>query len=304
MSDIIELNSIQQIHNALGLPSPEHPLISIIQMNKINYNGGLHDVKIVVNLFHVAFKKGCDGELTYGRNSYDFEDGTLVFTAPGQVLSYDSSEGDSGNPGEGWSLVFHPDLLLRSDLSNRMESYSFFDYDVSEALHISEKELKTLNELLEKIKTEYSQNLDQHSQHLIVANVGLLLDYCLRFYDRQFLTRTNLNADIISKFERLLREYYRTDKVIDLGIPNVHYCSEQLNYSANYLSDLLKKETGKTAKEHIHLYIIEQAKNRLLNSSDSISEIGFSLGFEHAPHFSSLFKAKTGMTPKKFRNLS
>lgn len=273
-------------------------------MDEIHHDGSLHDVKIVVNLFHVAFKKGCSGELSYGRNSYDFEDGTLVFTAPGQVLSYDSTDPDSNNAGEGWSLVFHPDLLLRSDLSKRIESYTFFDYDVSEALHISERELNTLNELLGKIKLEYSQNLDEHSQHLIVSNISLLLDYCRRFYDRQFLTRTNLNADVISKFQRLLRDYYRTDKVIDLGIPNVNYCSQQLNYSANYLSDLLKKETGKTAKEHIHLFIIEQAKNRLLNSNDSISEIGFSLGFEHAPHFSSLFKSKAGVSPKEFRNLN
>jgi AraC-like DNA-binding protein len=175
---------------------------------------------------------------------------------------------------------------------------------VNEALHLSEGELKTIEQLLDKIVQEYSQNLDKHSQNLIISNIELLLDYCTRFYDRQFYTRTNLNTDIVSKFERLLKAYYQTKMVDEAGIPNVQYMARELNFSSNYLSDLLKKETGKTAQEHIHLFVIEKAKNILLNSGNSISEIGYSLGFEYPQHFSKMFKLKTGMSPSEYRNLN
>jgi AraC-like DNA-binding protein len=205
---------------------------------------------------------------------------------------------------EGWTLAFHPDLIRKSNLANKIDTYSFFQYDVNEALHLSDDERKTLEELLDKIEKEYSQNLDRHSQNLIISNIELLLDYCIRFYDRQFYTRSNLNVDVVSRFENLLKDYYKTDKVIDLGIPSVKYCAQELNLSTNYLSDLLKKETGKTAQEHIHLFVIEKAKNYLLNSSNSISEIGYDLGFEYPQHFSNLFKSKTGLSPSEYRNMN
>ena len=195
-------------------------------------------------------------------------------------------------------------MIQKSDLGEKISRYSFFRYDVNEALHLSDEERKTIEELLEKIIKEYSQNLDRHSQHLIISNIELLLDYCLRFYDRQFYTRTNLNTDVVSKFERLLQNYYQTVIALELGIPNVNYCAKELNVSSNYLSDLLKKETGKTTLEHIHLYVIEKAKNNLLNSTNSISNIGYDLGFEYPQHFSNLFKAKTGYSPTDFRNLN
>ncbi|MEO0900441.1 MAG: helix-turn-helix domain-containing protein, partial [Bacteroidota bacterium] len=162
----------------------------------------------------------------------------------------------------------------------------------------------TIEELLDKIIKEYSQNLDRHSQHLIISNIQLLLDYCVRFYDRQFYTRTNVNHDMVSKFERLLKGYYQSEQVVEKGIPTVKYTAQKLHLSPNYLSDLLKKETGKTAQEHIHLYIIERAKNSLLNSSHSVSEIGYSLGFEYPQHFSNLFKSKTGYSPRQYRNMN
>jgi AraC-like DNA-binding protein len=208
------------------------------------------------------------------------------------------------NNDKGWTLAFHPDLISKSKLSDKMDGYSFFYYDVNEALHLSNEELNTIECLLDKIVKEYSQNLDKHSQNLIISNIELLLDYCMRFYDRQFYTRTNLNTDIVSKFERLLKVYYRSDKVQNLGIPTVHFLAKEMSLSSNYLSDLLKKETGKTAQEHIHLFVIEKAKNILLNSNRSISEIGYSLGFEYPQHFSNLFKSKTGISPGKFRNLN
>lgn len=201
-------------------------------------------------------------------------------------------------------MAFHPDLIRKAELGEKIGTYSFFKYDVNEALHLSNDEKTTIEELLEKIVKEYSQNLDKHSQHLIISNIQLLLDYCRRFYDRQFYTRTNINSDMVSRFERLLIEYYQTDKVADLGIPSVSFCASELHLSPNYLSDLLKKETGKTAQEHIHLFIIERAKNNLLNSSHSIGEIGFALGFEYPQHFSNLFKSRTGLSPREYRNMN
>jgi AraC-like DNA-binding protein len=205
---------------------------------------------------------------------------------------------------KGWTLAFHPDLIRKSKLADKINHYSFFNYEVNEALHLSEDERKTIEELLDKIEKEYSQNIDKHSQNLIISNIELLLDYCTRFYDRQFYTRTNINVDFVSKFEKLLKAYYETHMVDEIGLPNVQYLAKKLNFSSNYLSDLLKKETGKTAQEHIHLYVINRAKNSLLNSKSSISEIGYALGFEYPQHFSSLFKSKTGMSPSEYRNLN
>ena len=303
MSNPIVINSIAQAHQALGLPKPQHPLVTLVKTSDAQHGSVFQGSKFVINLYQIILKQiGC-GSLQYGRNSYDYEEGTLVFTAPGQVIGFDD-EFEVGEELGGWTLAFHPDLIRKSDLGDKMTRYTFFDYDVNEALHLSEEERKTIEDLIEKIIKEYSQNLDRHSQHLIISNIQLLLDYCIRYYDRQFYTRANLNSDVVSKFERLLREYYQTEKVIELGIPSVSYCAGELHVSPNYLSDLLKKETGKTAQEHIHLYIIEQAKNSLLNSSHSISEIGFTLGFEYPQHFSNLFKSKTGFSPRKYRNMN
>jgi AraC-like DNA-binding protein len=288
------------------LPSPEHQLVSVIQNCDVKSTGSLEDIKIINNLYTVIFKStnNCSS-FSYGRNTYDYENGTLVFTAPGQVMEFrtEDTEVQQVDP-DGWTLAFHPNLFRKSDLANKINEYSFFYYDSNEALHLSDKERKTIEDLLDKIVQEYSQKLDRHSQHLIVSNIELFLDYCLRFYDRQFFSRTNLNTDTISKFERLLSAYYNSDKVYQIGIPSVEYCAKQLNVSPNYLTDLLKKETGKTTLEHIHLFLIEKAKNSLLNSSNTISEIGYSLGFEYPQHFSNLFKSKTGFSPKEYRNLN
>ena len=303
MSSIHNIDSISQIHLALGLSKPKHPLVSVVQSKEIKTVSEYQDVKIAMNLYQVTLKQGIQGKLKYGRTSYDFQEGTLIFTSPGQILEYENGDNEFDNL-EGWSLVFHPDLIRKSDLARKIDGYSFFDYASNEALHLSDDERTTIEELLDKIVREYSQNLDRHSHHLINSNIEMILDYCLRFYDRQFYTRSNLNSDVISKFERLLKAYYHTGKVHDIGIPTLKYCASEINLSPNYLSDLLKKETGKSAQEHIHLFIIEKAKNSLLNSKNSISEIAYSLGFDYPQHFSSLFKSKTGVSPKEFRNLN
>ena len=304
MSKSYTINSISQAHEAMGLPSPKHPLVSVVQTKDFNAQFDFKGVKVINNLYQITLKHlGC-GNLFYGKNSYDYEQGTLIFTSLGQVTIFEGEMPSENTTNEGWTLAFHPDLIRKSNLATKIQTYSFFNYDVNEALHLSEDEKKTIEELLDKIVKEYSQNLDRHSQNLIISNIELLLDYCTRFYDRQFYTRSNLNVDVISKFEKLLKQYYNTNTNYEIGIPNVKFCAEKLNLSPNYLSDLLKKETGKTAQEHIHLFIIEKAKNKLLSSSDSISEIGYALGFEYPQHFSNLFKAKTGYSPSEYRTLN
>lgn len=298
------INTISQAHQAVGLPAPKHPLVSVVKTADYRPTVDFRGLKVINNLYQITLKQlGC-GNLMYGKNSYDYEQGTLVFTSPGQVTVFEGEMPTDNETDMGWTLAFHPDLIRKSSLADKMRQYSFFNYEVNEALHLSEEELKTIEELLDKIVKEYSQNLDKHSQNLIVSNIELLLDYCTRFYDRQFYTRSNLNLDYVSKFEKLLNRYYETDEVNEKGLPNVQYLARELSFSSNYLSDLLKKETGKTAQEHIHLFVIEKAKNKLLNSKNSISEIGYSLGFEYPQHFSSLFKSKTGYSPSEYRNLN
>jgi len=288
----------------MGLPAPKHPLVSVVQTKDFNTKQDFTGIKIVNNLYQITLKQlGC-GNLYYGKNSYDYEEGTLVFTSPGQVTMFEGEMPTEDDSNAGWILAFHPDLIRKSSLADKMSQYSFFNYEVNEALHLSAEELKTIEDLLDKIVIEYNQNLDKHSQNLIISNIELMLDYCTRFYDRQFYTRSNLNLDYVSKFEKTLKTYFDTGRVHEMGLPNVRFLAQELNFSASYLSDLLKKETGKTAQEHIHLFVIEKAKNKLLNSKNSISEIGYSLGFEYPQHFSNLFKSKTGLSPSEYRNLN
>lgn len=301
---ILNIETISKAHEILGLPKPKHPLVSVVKSADMRPKIDFRGLKIVDHLYQINLKDmGC-GNLYYGKNSYDYEEDTLVFTSPGQVTMFEGETPMEAENTKGWVLAFHPDLIRKSTLASKIDDYSFFNYDVNEALHLSEDELNTIEDLLEKIVKEYSQNLDKHSQNLIVSNIELLLDYCTRFYDRQFYTRSNLNTDIVSNFSRLLKEYYQSEKEMDAGLPNVQYFAHKLNFTSSYLSDLLKKETGKTAKEHIHFYIIDRAKNILLNSGNSISEIGYSLGFDYPQHFSNLFKLKTGMSPSEFRKLN
>ncbi len=306
MKKIIEIKKVSEMHQMGSLPKPKHPLISVIYNKDLKTVSGINGVRIINHLYTVIFKSSdACSSFSYGKSSYDYEEGTLVFTSPGQVMEFENNgaENEQIDP-DGWSLVFHPDIFRNSTLSDKKNKYSFFQYDSNEALHVSEKEKSSLEDLLKKIVQEYSQMLDRHSQNLIISNIELFLDYCLRFYDRQFFSRANLNSDIISKFERFLINYYEANKASHHGIPNVEHCAKQLNLSPNYLSDILKRETGKTALEHIHFFIIERAKDSLLNSSDPISRIAYSLGFEYPQHFSNLFRSKTGFSPKEFRHLN
>ena len=305
MSDIIQFNTISDLHQFLGLGKPKHPLVSVSRIDQEQFSDkAFTNQRYACGLYTIALKEGGSGSYTYGRNSYDFQEGTMIFMAPGQtmqdVVITEILPTESG----GWMLMFHPDLIRKSELGESIDSYTFFNYEIHEALHLSEDEKASATEIIRKIEKEYSQNLDRHSQDLIVLNIRLLLDYCRRYCDRQFFTRTNLNKDVVSKFEHLLKDYYNSDKPDLLGVPSVAYCGEVLNMSPNYLSDLLKKETGRGAQDHIHSFIIERAKTKLLNSSDSVSDVAYDLGFEYPQHFSKVFKNRTGMSPRDYRKVN
>ncbi len=299
MSEIIHVTSIAQANKMFGFLSPKHPLVTIMWAKDMPDFETYFGVKYNTNLFIVSLKDGVQGKLDYGRNSYDFTDGTMVFSKPNQVLSITDKQ--VTKDAKGWMLVFHPDLIRKSELGKTINKYSFFDYELHEALHLSEDEKVILTDLVLKIETEINQNIDKHSQKLIISTIELLLDYCNRYYDRQFYIRTNLHQDHISDFETFLKDYFLSNKPTELGLPSVKYCGEQLNMSPNYLSDLLKKETGKSAKDHIYAIIINIAKNKLLNSTQNISEIAYDLGFDYPQHFSKLFKKQTGISPIKYR---
>ena len=302
MDDIFQIETIADMHKVFGLEKPKHPLVSVIRFNNADIKEEYHHVRCVFGMYCISLKNEAIGSMQYGRNSYDFQDGSMLFMKPGQVLTYDGHQSTAEDPG--WALLFHPDLLRRSTLGNTISNYSYFSYELNEALHISDDEKQSLNELIEKIEKEYQQNIDRHSQKLIISNIELLLDYCTRYYDRQFYTRTNLNKDVLVSFESLLNNYYREDKQHNQGIPTVTFCGQELNMSPKYLSDLLKKETGKNAKTHLDDFVMNRAKNLLLSSTDTVSEIAFDLGYEYSQHFSKTFKAKIGMSPGEYRSLN
>lgn len=300
MKDFIKIETISEIHQFLGLAKPKHPLVSVYRIGDALNNLGVDNFRYSIGLYQISLKDNCALTIiNYGRNSYDYQDGTLIFTAPNQVMEFKKAEKAEVN--HGWTLAFHPDLIRKSALGKKIEHYSFFSYASNEALHLSDEERKTVADIAEKIEKEYSNNIDTHSQTLIISNLELLLNYCTRFYDRQFYTRTNLNQDIASDFEHLLKDYYNQEKQLKLGIPTVKFCANEMNMSPGYLSDLLRKETGKNTQEHIHNYIIEKAKNNLLNSKDSASEIAYALGFEYPQYFSKMFKKNTSMSPIEYR---
>ncbi len=302
MNEIFHIKTISEMHDVFGLPKPKHPLVSIIQFKNAQIKPEYHHIRCSFGMYCIAQKNETDGSMGYGRNSYDFQEGSMLFIKPGQVLSYDGHQSSAEDPG--WALLFHPDLIRKSELGKTIENYSFFSYDITEALHLSDEEKQSLDELVVKIEKEYQQNIDRHSQKLIISNIELLLDYCTRYYDRQFYTRSNLNKDVLAKFENLLRHYYSDKNQFTKGIPSVNYCGKELNMSPKYLSDLLKKETGRNAKTHIDDFLINKAKNHLLRSTEPVSEIAYTLGFEYSQHFSKIFKAKTGMSPSEYRNLN
>jgi AraC-like DNA-binding protein len=301
MDDILHIETISELNAIMGQEEPKHPLIGVIDFSKMDFSAH-RSIKISTGFYTVMQKNLCPGALRYGRNYYDFQEGSLFFMGPNQVVAMEDP--DETQDVYGWGLVFHPELIRGTSLGTKMKDYSFFSYSVYEALHLSEQEKTKLTEIVRDIETELNQNIDQHSKTLIVSTLELLLNYCNRYYDRQFITRTETNKDIVTDFEGQLHGYFESAVLQELGFPSVKYFAEQLHLSPNYLSDLLKKETGKNGTEHIQLHVIELAKDKLLGSTVSVSEIAYELGFEYPQYFSKMFKKNTGMTPAEYRNLN
>lgn len=297
-AESIHIESISQLHDLAKLPKPTHPLISIIDVSEWEMGEEVVGLQLSSELYSIALKdKSCG--ILYGRNTYDFGEGVLIFTGPNQVVTGVKPQ----KKGEinGWMIQFHPDLIRNTHLGDIIDQYSFFSYDVHEALHLSEQEQATITDCIEKINVETTQRIDNLSQRVIVSNLELLLNYCMRYYERQFNTRTATNKDIVSKISSELKSYYRQNKIELLGAPTIQMLAEAVHLSPSYLSDLLRKETGRSAKDHINDFLIEKAKDLLLTTNNSVSEIAYQLGFNYPHYFSRVFKAKTGKTPNSFR---
>ena len=296
--EVLRVKSITQLHDILGFDKPKHPLISVMDVKDLQHDPELVGVKWAADFYLISMKER-DCGMTYGRNYYDFEEGTMIFTAPGQVLS--STNDSKPEDNKGWMLFFHPDLIRKTSLGEQIDDYSFFSYEANEALHLSDQEKKIIYDCVRNIELEYNTSIDEHSQGLFVSNLELILNYCNRFYNRQFHTRSTQHKDVVTEFEKHLKNYFKSEDLANLGQPSVQYFAELANLSPNYLSDLLKKETGKNIKEYINEAVIHHAKTLLLNSSQSISQIAYELGFNYPHYFSRMFKAQTGFTPAKYR---
>lgn len=303
MTGIYQFDTIAS-YNALNNHETLHPLISVIDFNKAKPRSwdGNKSVKINYGFYAIFIKDVKCGDLKYGCNYYDYQEGTLVFVAPGQVMEIET-DGQVYQP-KGYALVFHPDMLHGTTLANTIQDYHFFGYNTNEALHLSERERQVILDCFSKINFELHQSIDKHSKKLICSNLELLLNYCVRFYDRQFTTRDNINKGILGKFETVLNTYFTADKIHEIGLPSVALCADALHLSANYFGDLIKKETGKSAKEYIQTKIIDVAKNKMFDQDATINEIAYKLGFKYPQHFTRMFKNETGYTPSEFRALN
>jgi AraC family transcriptional regulator, transcriptional activator of pobA len=298
MDEFIKQESVYQFNSIRGQETL-HPLVSVLDQSK---SKPVPAARFYSGLYIIFLKDIKCGEMSYGRNNYDYQEGTLVFISPGQV--WGTEEKMKTIQPKGWALAFHPDLIRGTSLGKRIRDYNFFSYYVNEALHLSERERQIILESLNKILYELEHAIDKHSKTLIVSNIELFLNYCVRFYDRQFITRDNIHKDILVRFEATLDDYFQSDKPHTIGLLSVKYCAEKLFLSPNYLGDLIKKETGKSAQEHIQLKLMEIAKEKFFDTSKSIGEIAYDLGFKHPGHFSRMFKNETGHTPNEFRSIN
>ena len=293
--------TITEYHRMLGLPAPEHPLISVINLESVKYSPPPEGINVVFNFYSISLKRTPNTRYKYGQQEYDFDEGVMFFMSPGQVFGVKNDQ-EAVLQRRGWSLLFHPDFLWNTPLAKTIRRYGFFDYSVNEALHLSEKEETTIISLIENIEQEYRSNIDNFSQSVIASQVELLLNYSDRFYHRQFINRKKASSELLIKLEDTLNEYFDGQNDSQQGLPTVKYVAGKLNVSPNYLSDLLRTLTGQNAQQHIHNKLIEKAKESLSTTSLSVGEIAYRLGFEHPQSFNKLFKNKTSVSPLEFRN--
>lgn len=296
METIIHLDTVDKYNQLYGLETL-HPLVSVVDLTRASK--GANHIQMDYGLYALFLKGGKECDIKYGRCSYDYQQGTIVSFAPGQIIEVNMIENEV-RP-KVYGLIFHPDLIRGTSLGQNIKSYGFFSYAVHEALHLSERERSVIMDCLAKIQSELEHGIDKHSKQLISMNIELLLNYCMRFYERQFITREDVSRDILQQFESHIDTYFYNKQSQDRGLPSVKYFADSVHLSANYFGDLIKKETGKSAQEYIHFKLIEHAKDLIIQSSKTMSEIAYELGFAYPQHFGRLFKKQTGMTPNEFR---
>jgi len=295
-------NSLSEAHNALGLPKPKHPLVSLVNSTiapkPVPSAPGSH----VLNFYKIAFKPKRSGRLKYGQGYYDFDEGGLFFAAPNQIIGNHNEGGDVTGTCSLYTVLFHPDFLLGHPLAKKIKQYGFFSYSAHEVLHLSESEKEMIISIFKMIESELDGRIDDFSQDVVISQLELLLTYANRFYKRQFITRKAASNDVLEKLEDILNEYFESDQSSTQGIPSVQYLADRLNTSPGYLSDMLRVLTGKSAQQHIHDKLIEKAKEMLSTTNLTVGEVAYALGFEHSQSFSKLFKTKTKFSPVEFRH--
>jgi AraC family transcriptional activator of pobA len=290
-------NSISELHRALGLPKPLHPLISLVDYSNIKADTTELEKGILFNFYKISYKKNYTGKVRYGQSYYDFDEGGLSFVSPNQVISVSDDEGDYG----GYTLLVHPDFIRTFPLGKKIKDYGFFSYTVAEALFLSEKEKEIIIGLFKNIEAELESAIDLFSQEVVVSQLELLLSYSKRFYNRQFITRKSASNDLLAKAEELMDNYFQVELALLKGLPSVQEIADELNVSTHYLSDMLRSLTGQNTQQHIHRRLIDKAKELLSTTNRSVAEIAYQLGFEHPQSFNKLFKSKTKVSPMEFR---
>ncbi|MBU2940803.1 AraC family transcriptional regulator [Lacinutrix sp. C3R15] len=300
MKTIHQFKSISEFHNYSNLPKPEHPLISLVDYSKVNYPTDSDKIKWMQDFYSIGLKRNVSEKFNYGQQKYDFDEGVFSFIAPKQMLTITINQNIKVNA-SGWLLLIHPDFFWNTPLAKSIKKYDFFGYAVNEALFLSEKEEHIIIDILKNIQREYQSNIDKFSQNIIISQIELLLNYAERYYERQFITRKISNHQILIKLEQILNNYFNNSETLMNGIPTVIQIANDLNLSPNYLSSLLKINSGQSTQQHIQNKIIEKAKEKLSTTELSVSEIAFELGFEYPASFSKLFKSKTNVSPIAFR---
>lgn len=293
--NIIKLEQVQDYNRLLGVETL-HPLVSMTDLSQLK---SIKHCRKNFGFYCVFFKELDCGTILYGRSKYDYQEGTMLFISPGQIAGVDDG-GETLNP-KGLVLMFHPDLLYGTPLARRMKDYSFFSYSSDEALHMSEREKAIVLNCFHEIRAELEHAVDKHTKQIIASNIETMLNHCMRFYERQFVTREISNRSVLDKFEDILRNYFDSDLPQSIGLPTVQYCADKVCLSPNYFGDLIKKETGKSAQEYIQLAVMEKVKERLMESDKTISEIAYDLGFNYPHHLNRMFKKVVGMTPNEYR---
>ncbi|MBL7683908.1 MAG: helix-turn-helix transcriptional regulator [Flavipsychrobacter sp.] len=296
---VYTFNTVTEFHKMGGLPKPEHPLVSLVDYGAVEYQTDEKEISWLQNFYSIGLKRNIQGKFRYGQQQYDFDEGLMAFVSPGQLVHL-STEKPAIRP-SGFLLLIHPDFMWNTPLAKNVKQYDFFGYAVNEALFLSEKEEAVIIGIFENIQREYHSNIDKFSQNIIIAQIELLLNYCERFYQRQFITRKKGNHQILERLEEILADSFNSSNLVNSGLPTAQYIAGLLHISPNYLGSLLKATTGQTTQQHIHSKLIEKAKEKLSTTNLSVSEIAYELGFEHPQSFSKLFKSKTNISPLEFR---